>query len=106
MGILEIENKSGFDEALRAADDSLVVIDFFATWCGPCKRLTPQLVELSTQNPTVKFYKMDVDKNGEISKKYKISAMPTILFIKNGRVVKKVVGANMPEILSALKKYA
>ncbi len=106
MGISELEDKSDFNEALRSAGDSLIVIDFFATWCGPCKNLTPQLIELSEKSPLVKFYKVNVDKNEEISKKYKITAMPTVLFIKSSKIVKKVIGANMTEIKATLKKHA
>jgi thioredoxin 1 len=72
----------------------LVVIDFFATWCGPCKVLTPQLESLSKVYPNVVFIKVDVDEFEDIASTHQISAMPTIMFYKNGQLLKNdtVVG--------------
>ncbi len=75
-------------------DNNLVVLDFFATWCGPCKVLTPQLESLSKVYPNVVFLKVDVDEFEDIASQHQISAMPTIMFYKNGQLLKNdtVVG--------------
>jgi thioredoxin 1 len=74
--------------------DKLTVVDFWAEWCGPCKALGPVVEQLATDNAgKVNVGKLDVDSNPEVSMKYGIRSIPTILFIKGGQVVDKVVGA-------------
>lgn len=72
-----------------------VVIDFFATWCGPCKRIAPTYEKLSEAFQTVTFLKVDVDEATELVEQYNISAMPTFVFLKDGKEVKRVEGADM-----------
>ena len=64
--------------------DKLVVIDFTATWCGPCKMISPKFQELETKYPNCIFRKVDVDESQEISEQCSISAMPTFHLYKNG----------------------
>ncbi|MCR9066797.1 MAG: thioredoxin [Cytophagales bacterium] len=75
-----------------------VVVDFFATWCGPCKRIAPDLETLSELEQTVIFMKVDVDELEDLAAKYDVSAMPTFLFFKNGEKVADIVGANFQGI--------
>lgn len=77
-----------------SAEGKLVVIDFSATWCGPCKMIAPLFKELSEDNPNVVFLKVDVDENPDTAAKYGVSAMPTFVFIKKGEVVDRLMGAN------------
>jgi thioredoxin 1 len=73
-----------------------VVIDFFATWCGPCKRIAPVFEDLADKfYPKVQFFKVDVDESGELVDMFGVSAMPTFVFLKDGQIVKKVEGADM-----------
>ena len=72
-----------------------VVIDFFATWCGPCKRIAPTYEKLSEAFPKITFLKVDVDESPELTSEYDISAMPTFVFLKDGKIVKRVEGADM-----------
>lgn len=74
--------------------DKLSVVDFWAPWCGPCKMVGPIIDELSKEyDGQVSIGKVNVDENPEISQKYGVRNIPTILFIKNGEVVDKQVGA-------------
>lgn len=73
----------------------LVVIDFFATWCGPCKKIAPVYEQFPKQYPNITFLKVDVDESPELVNTYDISAMPTFVFLKDGVVVKKVEGVDM-----------
>lgn len=71
-----------------------VVLDFWATWCGPCKKVAPVIEELAEQYADqVIVGKVDVEENDEISFQYGIRNIPTVLFIKDGQVVDKIVGA-------------
>ena len=76
---------------LANAGDKLVVIDFYATWCGPCKVIAPKVVEMAASMDNVVFLKVDVDENEDASQEYKITAMPTFLFFKNGEKVQKYI---------------
>ena len=106
MGLKELGDKSSFDSALADAGSKLVVVDFFAVWCGPCKGLVPQLEKLAANNTNVHFYKVNVEVNEEVSTEYKISAMPTILFFKNGKKVEEIIGANYNKISAMVTKYS
>ncbi len=74
--------------------DKPVVVDFWATWCGPCKMIAPILEEVAAEmSDRVKIAKLDVDSNGRTAGKYNIMSIPSLLFFKNGQVVDQVVGA-------------
>jgi thioredoxin 1 len=76
------------------ASDKLTVIDFWAEWCGPCRAIAPVIEELSKDYAgKVKIGKVNVDHNPQVSMNYGITSIPAILFIKNGKVVDKLVGA-------------
>ena len=76
------------------ATDKLVVIDFWAEWCGPCKMINPIIDEIAEEyKEKVVVGKVNVDDNDEATSKYGIRTIPTVLFIKNGEVVDKLVGA-------------
>lgn len=84
---------SNFEET-ALADDTLAVVDFWAEWCGPCRMVTPIIEELSSDyEGKVLIGKVNVDNNPEVSMKYGVRSIPTILFIKNGEIVDKQVGA-------------
>lgn len=82
-------------EADEIPQTGAVVIDFFATWCGPCKRIAPTYEKLSEAFTTVQFLKVDVDESPELVNTYDVNAMPTFVFLKDGKVVKRVEGADL-----------
>lgn len=87
--------------------DKPVVVDFFATWCGPCKMMAPVVDALATDfDGRVKVGKLDVDESEEIAARYGVMTIPTIILFKNGEVVKKTVGvqskASLVEAVEAM----
>ena len=86
-------NDSNF-QADVLASDKLTVVDFWAEWCGPCRAIGPVIEELSKEyDGKVNVGKVNVDNNPQVSMNYGITSIPAILFIKNGQVVDKLVGA-------------
>ena len=80
--------------------DKLTVVDFWAEWCGPCRAIGPVIEELSKEyNGKIKVGKVNVDHNPNVSINYGITSIPAILFIKNGKVVDKQIGAVPRSIL-------
>jgi thioredoxin 1 len=87
--------------------EGIVVVDFFATWCGPCKMLAPIFDELSTEmEGKVKFIKVDVDNSTEIANEYNISNIPAMVIFKNGEKKEIIVGFTPKEqIRSKIEPY-
>ncbi|XP_057849808.1 thioredoxin H-type [Cryptomeria japonica] len=76
----------------------LVVVDFTATWCGPCRIISPVFVELSKKYTNVVFLKVDVDELQDVTAEWEVQAMPTFIFIKDGKAIDKIVGAKKDEL--------
>ena len=90
-----IATNTSFDGLL--ADEKLVIVDCWATWCGPCRMLSPLLDEVEAEmSDKITVVKVNVDDADEIAMRYRIMSIPTLLFFKNGQVVDKTVGA-MPK---------
>ena len=70
----------------------MAVVDFFADWCMPCLMMAPVIEELAEDMKEVKFVKIDVDDNSELSEKYEIRSIPTLIFFKNGKMLDKIIG--------------
>lgn len=105
MGLSHITTTNGFHSMITSS--SLVVIDFYATWCGPCKVLAPKLEALANKYHSVRFCKVDVDATQmqEIASSQNVSAMPTIVFYKRGREIDRVVGADIKKIETLVSKH-
>lgn len=88
----EIIQENEFEAKVLKADKP-VLVDFFATWCGPCKMMAPVLEELSETYDTFSVVKVDVDDSMELAQKYQVVSVPTFLAFKNGEVIGKAVGA-------------
>jgi thioredoxin 1 len=89
---LKVESSSWDKEVLEA--DKLVLVDFWAVWCGPCQMVAPVIEELATEyQGKMKVMKLNTDENPEIAGKYRIMGIPTLMFFKNGKIADQVVGA-------------
>ena len=84
--------------------EGLVLVDFWATWCGPCRMQAPILEKLSQElsEDELKILKMDVDENPETARAFGIMSIPTLLFKKDGKVVKQVAGVHTAEQIKAI----
>ena len=96
-----IENDQIISEVLK--NDKLVIIDFFATWCGPCQMIAPVLVELDKKyNDEIEIYKVNVDENQDSAIRYGVSSVPTLIFFKNGEEIERQIGFMDEEELSKI----
>lgn len=84
-------NESNFKE-FTGEKDRLVVLDFWAEWCGPCRMLAPVLEEIGTEYPEVAFGKVNVDEEAGLAQMFGIVSIPMLVFMKNGKIIKKSVG--------------
>ncbi|WP_024736301.1 thioredoxin [Enterocloster asparagiformis] len=101
---LEHLSKANFNEKTNSADQ-VVVVDFFATWCGPCKMLAPVLEKAAEELTNVQFYKVDIDEEMELANQYKIMTVPTLLFFKGGKLVFQNSGViNRKQLESMLER--
>ena len=91
----KIATNTSFDELL--VSEKLVIVDFWATWCGPCRMLSPLLDEVEEEMADrITVVKVNVDDADEIAMRYRIMSIPTLVFVKNGQMVDRTVGA-MPK---------
>lgn len=97
----KVLNNSQFYNKIKNSD-KLVVIDFFATWCGPCKMLTTIFESLSNEmSDKVDFGKIDIDRSLEVAQEFNIVSVPTMIIFKNGKMVEKMVGFSPKEQLKS-----
>ena len=94
MSIIELTQENYQKEVLES--DKPVLIDFFATWCGPCKMVSPVVDQIAAERPDIKVCKLDVDKNLDLARSFQVMSVPTLVAMKNGEIINKTVGA-MPK---------
>ncbi len=97
----ELVDLASFEESI--GDNKLTMVDFYATWCGPCMQMDPFVKEIKTEKKDlVNVVQVDTDKFTEIAEKYQIDALPTLIFFKNGKIVHREVGGRSKEDLLKL----
>ncbi len=88
--------KENFDDLIK---EGKVVVDFYADWCGPCKMLAPVIEEVAKETESIKFVKVNVDEHEDLSQKYGVMSIPTLIMMENGKEVKKQIGFLPKEVL-------
>lgn len=106
MATLEEINDNNFNQTVLEAD-TLVVVDFWAQWCGPCRKLAPVLEQVQVEfKDEIKVVKIDADKNMNTAREYGISSLPSVLIFKDGEVKEFMAGMMQKSaIVSNIKKY-
>lgn len=94
MAVLHITKDNFEAEVLKS--DKTVLVDFWATWCGPCRMIAPTLEEIAAERDDVIIAKVNVDEEGELAMKFSVMSIPMLLVFKDGEIVNKAVGA-MPK---------
>ena len=100
MSVLHINHESF--EKIISQDGKTVLVDFWATWCGPCRMIAPVLEEVAKERPDVTVCKVDVDEERELALEYGVSSIPTLLVFRDGKVVNQSIGAMPKERILAM----
>jgi thioredoxin 1 len=102
MSVLQISNANFETEVLRA--DRPVLVDFWASWCGPCRMVAPVVEEIAAEHPEVKVCKINVDEQPQLAAQCGIMSIPTLLVFKDGKVANEMVGARPKADIVAMLK--
>ena len=106
MPVLPISDIRTFNNLVSTSGKKLIIIDFSAKWCGPCKYIAPKYEQLSDDMPDIVFCKVDIDEAKDLAKNINVKIVPTFVFIKNGKIVPNatVQGINLNKIVENCKK--
>ena len=102
MSVLKINNENFRSEVLQS--EKVVLLDFYADWCGPCRMLGPIIDEIAAENPNIKVGKVNVDENMELANQFKVVSIPLRVGSKDGEVANKSLGGSPKEEILALLK--
>ena len=102
--LIDLGANDNFDQLIKDNRYIGVVVDFYATWCPPCKMLAPVIVQLAQEFPNILFIKVNTQSFGSLSKIYNVQSIPVVIFIKNGSVNNRIVGFQKPQIKMAVNQ--
>ena len=102
MAVLHVTKENYEQEVLRS--DKPVLLDFWASWCGPCRMLAPILDELATENPDIKVVKINTDEQPELASQFNVMSIPALFVMKDGQITNRSVGVQPKENLLAMVK--
>ncbi len=100
MAVIHLTKENFEDEVLSS--EKPVLIDFFATWCGPCRMVSPIIDEIADENNQYKICKINVDEEPELSQAFKVASIPTIAVVKSGKIIATSVGAKGKQDILAM----
>ena len=100
MSVLHITKENFSAEVVNS--DRPVLLDFWATWCGPCRMVGPLVEEIAAEHPEIKVGKVNVDEQPELAAQFQIMSIPTLMVVKNGQITQRVVGARPKNQILAL----
>ena len=100
MSVMTITKNNFETEVLKS--EKPVLVDFWASWCGPCKMLSPIVDQLAEENPQIKVGKINVDEEQELAMQFQVMSIPTLMVFKNGDLVRREVGGRSKEDILAL----
>lgn len=95
MALKQVTDASFVDDVLN--QKGVVVVDFWAPWCGPCRMVGPVMEEIAAEHPNIKVGKINVDEQPELARQFRVMSIPTLVVMKNGEVVNRSVGAKSKE---------
>jgi thioredoxin 1 len=105
MAIIHIENKAQFEKEVLHSDIP-VLVDFFASWCGPCRMVAPMLDDIAQEREDFKICKIDVDQAQELAAEYQVMSIPTLMVFKNGQAGAPALGARPKQAIIDLVENA
>lgn len=104
--VITVESKEDFDKMVAEAGNKHVLVEFFATWCGPCAVIGPHLEQIANEyEDCLVVLKVDVDDHTELAEQYDINSMPSFLIIKNKVTLEQFVGSNTEKVQTTLQKF-
>ncbi|KAH8404534.1 hypothetical protein KR222_011669, partial [Zaprionus bogoriensis] len=104
--VITVESKEDFDKMVAEAGNKHVLVEFFATWCGPCALIGPHLEQMANEyEDCLLILKVDVDDQTELAEQYDISSMPSFLIIKNKVTLEQFVGSNTEKVQTTLQRF-
>jgi len=103
--LVELKSLEQLDQVISASGKRPILLDFTASWCGPCRRLSPIIEELCQEYQGVRFFKIDTDQaDSELMSQFKVNSLPTVIIMVDRTVVFTMVGAKVSELTEFLKK--
>ena len=100
MAAININNNNFHNEVMSS--EKKVLLDFWAPWCGPCRMVVPMVEEIAKERPDIKVAKINVDENPELSSRFGIMSIPTLVVMENGKIVNQAMGARPKNAILAM----